>query len=378
MLVGGKASVAVSGAVATLGAVTAFCCISPGAAAASETDAAAINVLEEVAEVPAAQCSAPTAVPQQDRSSDTAQARAESTSNASTTPIGDTAAVAGSTASTREPELASYGPGFAWDDREVKPLEDAASQMFSLCLKWRATGETLNAFKLNKLEFILSRQVCVADLSDGALSRQQFTTALLADLLDRWLSADGRGPPQAAAARRAKVDSLVANLKLVYRVKDTADVYTPQEVWRHNYAGAYAQWLEREMRIAESRQLAVSPLKHVLLHYDRSLLLPGGLWLEFGVAEGATLGLIARHIPDHLADGVVIGNGESSGKCFGFDSFTGLPEAWRPGFVSYIADRLLCVQMSETSLRLDQSLPRKSVYVRVETPVSECWALQER
>ena len=54
---------------------------------------------------------------------------------------------------------ASYGPGFAWDDRRAAPLEDAASQIFSLCLRWRAAGETLNSFKLNKLEFILSRQV---------------------------------------------------------------------------------------------------------------------------------------------------------------------------------------------------------------------------
>ena len=30
---------------------------------------------------------------------------------------------------------ASYGPGFAWDDRRAAPLEDAASQIFSLCLR---------------------------------------------------------------------------------------------------------------------------------------------------------------------------------------------------------------------------------------------------
>jgi hypothetical protein len=43
-----------------------------------------------------------------------------------------------------------------------------------------------------------------------------------------------------------------------------------------------------------------------------------GLFLEFGVATGGTLQLIAEHAPD--------------GTVFGFDSFEGLPEYWRPGF----------------------------------------------
>ena len=233
---------------------------------------------------------------------------------------------------------ASYGPGFAWDDRRAAPLEDAVSQIFSLCLRWRAAGETLNSFKLNKLEFILSRQVGAGALSDDALSRQRFTAALMRALLDDWASTNGSGPPQAAAARGAKAAALAADLQAAYDppVDQVRELHprATQEGWRHARAGAYLRWLEREMRAAEAQQLAVSPLKHVLLHYDRSLLLAGGLWLEFGVAEGATLGLIASQIPAHLADGVVIGSGESSGRCFGFDSFVGLPEAWRPGFVS--------------------------------------------
>lgn len=43
----------------------------------------------------------------------------------------------------------------------------------------------------------------------------------------------------------------------------------------------------------------------------------GGLVLEFGVASGSTLRVIADHWKDEV---------------FGFDSFEGLPEAWRPGF----------------------------------------------
>ena len=42
-----------------------------------------------------------------------------------------------------------------------------------------------------------------------------------------------------------------------------------------------------------------------------------GLALEFGVASGATLRVIAEQRP---------------GQTFGFDSFQGLPEEWRPGF----------------------------------------------
>ena len=202
----------------------------------------------------------------------------------------------------------------------------------------------MNAFKLNKLEFILSRQIRGADLSYEDLSRQRFTTALLVALLDNWVASDTRGPPQAAAARRDKADALATALRAAYTVEHTVmDESATQEGWRHSHAGDYVQWLERELRTAESRKLAVSPLKHVLLHYDRSLLIPGGLWLEFGVAEGATLGLIARHIPSHLADGVVVGSGKSTGRCFGFDSFTGLPEAWRPGFVrQFTLTLILC------------------------------------
>jgi len=44
---------------------------------------------------------------------------------------------------------------------------------------------------------------------------------------------------------------------------------------------------------------------------------PEGLFLEFGVASGRTLRFIAQG---------------HAGKVYGFDSFGGLPEDWRPGF----------------------------------------------
>lgn len=43
----------------------------------------------------------------------------------------------------------------------------------------------------------------------------------------------------------------------------------------------------------------------------------GTLWLEFGVASGKTINYISNH---------------ASGLVYGFDSFEGLPETWRPGF----------------------------------------------
>jgi hypothetical protein len=45
-----------------------------------------------------------------------------------------------------------------------------------------------------------------------------------------------------------------------------------------------------------------------------------GLFLEFGVASGSTLTVIAEHAP--------------AGTVHGFDSFEGLPEDWRPGFAA--------------------------------------------
>jgi predicted O-methyltransferase YrrM len=66
--------------------------------------------------------------------------------------------------------------------------------------------------------------------------------------------------------------------------------------------------------MASARQLD-SP--HNTLKYALSLAPAGGLALEFGVYTGTTLAIIA--------DG-------RTGDVYGFDSFQGLPSAWRPGF----------------------------------------------
>lgn len=44
---------------------------------------------------------------------------------------------------------------------------------------------------------------------------------------------------------------------------------------------------------------------------------PETLWLEFGVATGSTINYISKFTKD---------------KVYGFDSFLGLPENWRPGY----------------------------------------------
>lgn len=57
------------------------------------------------------------------------------------------------------------------------------------------------------------------------------------------------------------------------------------------------------------------PLDYVLRLPD---LARSGLWLEFGVSGGATLRRIAA--------------ARGQARVVGFDSFDGLPEAWRPGY----------------------------------------------
>jgi hypothetical protein len=72
-----------------------------------------------------------------------------------------------------------------------------------------------------------------------------------------------------------------------------------------------------------TRELHVQPLKFVLTRLHESLI--PGLWLEFGVAEGKSLQFIASHVPQH-------GPKITNQVVYGFDSFEGLPEDWRPGF----------------------------------------------
>ena len=53
--------------------------------------------------------------------------------------------------------------------------------------------------------------------------------------------------------------------------------------------------------------------------------IPGGLWLEFGVFSGKTINGMARYAPPAT-------------RVYGFDTFEGLPEDWRPGFAKGVFD----------------------------------------
>lgn len=74
-----------------------------------------------------------------------------------------------------------------------------------------------------------------------------------------------------------------------------------------------AEFIRAEFGPAEPYFSKVDTLKAAL-----AVVPAEGLFLEFGVATGGTLQLIAEHAP--------------AGTVFGFDSFEGLPEYWRPGF----------------------------------------------
>jgi predicted O-methyltransferase YrrM len=74
-----------------------------------------------------------------------------------------------------------------------------------------------------------------------------------------------------------------------------------------------AAWIQQNM--PASRQL---PSPRQTLEHGLSLAPHGGMALEFGVYTGSTLEVIAQ-VRDH-------------GSVYGFDSFEGLPEEWRPGF----------------------------------------------
>jgi hypothetical protein len=171
----------------------------------------------------------------------------------------------------------------------------------------------------------------------------------------------------------------------------------PSQIVDRNWCTEYLHFIERELEKAQENELNTSPLKFVLGRYSYATcsstsdlavdekspemsscglffsscvpksksdvpatqldtikssatalstaiippLIPG-LWLEFGVAEGKTLGLIARHINRIKAEYAEnnAANADrprrqipiADGVVYGFDSFEGLPEDWRPGF----------------------------------------------
>lgn len=91
---------------------------------------------------------------------------------------------------------------------------------------------------------------------------------------------------------------------------------TPPEPLFVSPAPGYAPLAER-MRLELERPAAVAG-ERLLLHALGAVRERDGLYLELGVYSGGTLSCIADFFPKRTVDG--------------FDSFEGLPEAWRWGF----------------------------------------------
>merc|ERR1719362_428657 len=219
-----------------------------------------------------------------------------------------------------------FGPLYARHDEQT-PLADAASQMLSLCLKWWRRSESMTQSKIRTLQSLWARRIGCGS-SDELQPQQHFSLSLVCTLLEHWKTAtldehgakQKAGQQQHALALRQHADAFVLALR--------GEGFPTINGWSKARIQCYIDFLLEEVERAQYRELFMTPLRYVLTEYEPLLRLPTGLWLEFGVADGHSLRFIAEHIDVHLTRGASIA-GEC---CFGFDSFKGLPEDWRPGF----------------------------------------------
>ncbi|HQT87848.1 MAG TPA: class I SAM-dependent methyltransferase [Acidiphilium sp.] len=93
---------------------------------------------------------------------------------------------------------------------------------------------------------------------------------------------------------------------------------TSRDTFDYDQLAAFAASVDSAQFATEQFGMAVRyESDEALLRAAVPMARPEGLFLEFGVASGRTLRIIAETHP---------------GPVFGFDSFGGLPETWRPGF----------------------------------------------
>jgi hypothetical protein len=310
-------------------------------------------------------------------------------------------------------ETRTYGAGYKWKtafDNSGTVLDDSASQAFGACLRWRRRQEPLTAAKLRQITSILKRQ----NKETYDQNRHALPQKLLQSVLGKWAVEDQQ-VENGEAQTTAVVKKKEARDRTIQEFVNSLDSVGTEKLDRA-WCLKYLDFIEGELKRCQEFELHVSPLKFVLNRYDshvcaeplcgssnsssynssnsscsiidektrvfscggvsRPLPAPimNGLWLEFGVAEGKSLGLIARHInsirmkmvtktaqtqatpkqseqdTESNASGCNIdtGNGAGSsesansacnldagiaqGVVYGFDSFAGLPEDWRPGF----------------------------------------------
>jgi hypothetical protein len=86
----------------------------------------------------------------------------------------------------------------------------------------------------------------------------------------------------------------------------------------------YLHFIETSIPVIEQTRLGKAALSYVLDHVDIE---ETGLWLEFGVSKGTTLSRIAQRAAVTTATTTT-----TTKQVYGFDSFQGLPTAWRVGF----------------------------------------------
>nr|WP_255426618.1 class I SAM-dependent methyltransferase [Pseudonocardia sp. C8] len=108
---------------------------------------------------------------------------------------------------------------------------------------------------------------------------------------------------------RGEADRVLAELRAV-EVRDRRDMIAAGE---RDAVASSARFVREHLAEAVPLPHPEATLRHAL---DQAP--SGGMALEFGVYRGHTLRMIAEHRGD--------------GRVYGFDTFTGLPETWRPGF----------------------------------------------
>lgn len=145
------------------------------------------------------------------------------------------------------------------------------------------------------------RDRLVSVVADGAQAGVGGATTQLAEL--RAELADLRG-------RLEAVDSGLGNRLAAWERRSRHDVLTAAD---RRAAESSAAFWHRELSTAVAHFAPHDTLRAALAAAPRD-----GLYLEFGVATGSTLRLIAEHAP--------------AGSVHGFDSFAGLPEHWRNGY----------------------------------------------
>lgn len=143
---------------------------------------------------------------------------------------------------------------------------------------------------------------------------------------DNKLSLRGEFLPRGPGARHALLE-----IKQSDPIERAAFAETVEEVLLHNILGSElgsynleklavlaasidsSRYMVRHMQGAHRARNAIDLLSHAVRTIP-----PEGFILEFGVASGRTITHLANLLPHR--------------QLFGFDSFKGLPETWRPGF----------------------------------------------